>query len=290
MIVFLDLKVDIKGLIFDFGSTITKPTTKETREQMKNELLKGLEICLKFDENQKNQFIQLWKQHGKEFKNRKYFVGTGTVFDESSLAEIPLSKKMDSILKQMNVNADRNTVNELCNLYRKPKIRNDTLISNVGSIIKMAYDDGIKCAICSNNSDSVRIITTLKNNDIYKYFDIVIVSENEGFRKPDVRILDKILNKWKNDYNMDVKDMCFVGNSDKTDILLANYCGMKSIHVNIFNDESDWNNIPNFNELKCFTCLPNLATMDTKNAWNQTKQMGYLTPTAIITDYKDFPS
>jgi putative hydrolase of the HAD superfamily len=65
----------------------------------------------------------------------------------------------------------------------------------------------------------------LKSLQIEKYFDVILVSEWEGIKKPDPRIFNKALNI----LNVQANEAIFVGDHPENDVLAAKKVGMKGI-------------------------------------------------------------
>lgn len=65
----------------------------------------------------------------------------------------------------------------------------------------------------------------LKSLQIEKYFDVILVSEWEGIKKPDPRIFNKALNI----LNVQPNEAIFVGDHPENDVLAAKKVGMKGI-------------------------------------------------------------
>jgi len=65
----------------------------------------------------------------------------------------------------------------------------------------------------------------MKSLQIEKYFDVILVSEWEGIKKPDPRIFNKALNI----LNVQPNEAIFVGDHPENDVLAAKKVGMKGI-------------------------------------------------------------
>ena len=70
---------------------------------------------------------------------------------------------------------------------------------------------------------------------IEKYFDIILVSEWEGIKKPDPRIFNKALEK----LNISANEGVFMGDHPENDVLAAKNVGLKGIWKRDF----QWNNV-----------------------------------------------
>lgn len=70
---------------------------------------------------------------------------------------------------------------------------------------------------------------------IDKYFDVILVSEWEGFKKPDPRIFNKSLEK----LNVSADESIFMGDHPENDVIGAKKVGMKGIWKKDF----QWDNV-----------------------------------------------
>lgn len=75
----------------------------------------------------------------------------------------------------------------------------------------------------------------IKALDIEKYFDVILVSEWEGIKKPDPRIFMNALKK----LNVDPSECVFIGDHPENDVKAAQNVGMKGI----WKRDNQWNNI-----------------------------------------------
>jgi putative hydrolase of the HAD superfamily len=75
----------------------------------------------------------------------------------------------------------------------------------------------------------------IKALEIEKYFDVILVSEWEGVKKPDPSIFNKALEI----LNVSPNEAIFVGDHPENDVLAAKKVGMKGIWKKV----SQWNNV-----------------------------------------------
>lgn len=75
----------------------------------------------------------------------------------------------------------------------------------------------------------------IKSLGIEKYFDVILVSEWEGIKKPDPRIFNKVLKI----LNVPPNEAIFVGDHPENDVLAAKKVGMKGI----WKKDVQWNNV-----------------------------------------------
>jgi HAD superfamily hydrolase (TIGR01549 family) len=88
-------------------------------------------------------------------------------------------------------------------------------------LLTKKYSLGI---ISNNSSGSANL---LKKHNLDKYFEVVCLSENIGFKKPNHKIFEKALT----DSNSNINNCIMVGDRLDIDILPANELGMKTIRT-----------------------------------------------------------
>jgi putative hydrolase of the HAD superfamily len=87
----------------------------------------------------------------------------------------------------------------------------------------------------------------LKALGIYQYFDSVLISENEGLRKPDIRIFQKGLNN----LSVSSENSIFVGDHPDNDVKAARDAGMQTV----------WKRDEFWNEAEADFIIDNLAEL-----------------------------
>ena len=85
--------------------------------------------------------------------------------------------------------------------------------------------------ICNTSSNEERILEILRNANIERYFDLVIVSSKVGSRKPDEKIFKIALESLA----LQSDEVVMVGNRISADIIGGNRVGMKTVLIK-------WNN------------------------------------------------
>ncbi len=102
----------------------------------------------------------------------------------------------------------------------------DSIAINVLSELK---DRGFRLALVSNMMlPGKLLINKLKNAELYKYFEYIVVSSDIGYMKPHPTIFKKALLNLKLNKNNAV----YVGDTYKQDIIGAKNVGMKAIWLN----------------------------------------------------------
>lgn len=77
----------IKGLIFDFGSVLCYSTSKTTKSLMHNSMKNKVSEIFNLSSSKTEEFFNEFQRLNKEFKQRKLFIASGTVLDESFIHE-----------------------------------------------------------------------------------------------------------------------------------------------------------------------------------------------------------
>ncbi len=101
--------------------------------------------------------------------------------------------------------------------------------------LEWGKSNGIQIAICSNDNSFGRLREILKQKNLEKYFNPIVISTEINLRKPDYRCVKPILDVWKRNCNIHPYEIAFVGDKVLTDILCAKYIGMRSIWAVLYN-------------------------------------------------------
>jgi len=102
------------------------------------------------------------------------------------------------------------------------KLEEDTL-PTLDSLQKMGYQLGL----ITNASDAWDVNNLIDENNLRHYFSAIVISAEEGFRKPDRRIFEKAAERLHLQFN----EMVMVGDTLHADILGAKQCGMKTVWI-----------------------------------------------------------
>jgi len=238
----------IRGVIFDVGSTIIHSTEKHINLKMENAMKETLQSHFNWSTEQVQLFWTHFDQVHAEYDAKKLYVGTGTVRDEGWWPEPSIKSWIIEAHRRMNINTVDETASiydEAIVAYRTPRVHNAKLIPNVVNTITELRDKyGIKCAICSNDRCISRLKAILQRNKLLHqdgqhsdHFDVIMISAELGKRKPDVRIVEPILAKWKAEYGITREQIVFVGDKLHADIQAARHLGLRSIHCKLYNRE-----------------------------------------------------
>lgn len=156
------------------------------------------------------------------------------------LIERPVEESLQKTLASFNVNHLTETIlqDAVKAMYTYTeswwKIEPDTH-DTLTKLKKMGY----RLGLISNASNSPDLNRLVDNHDLRKFFEIVVISADEGIRKPDPAIFKNTLTR------MGVKpeNAVMVGDTLPADILGAQQIGMKSIWIARRADRSENNEV-----------------------------------------------
>ena len=156
----------IRGLIFDFGSTIFKATEKSTKIKMENAMKQTLSSHLKWTSNETDLFWSHYTKIAKEYDSKKLFIGTGCCLDNGHWTEPTIKSWIVEACKRMKtfcINPNDAIYDDAIRAFRTPRIENAKMIKNsIETIRELKHKYGIKSAICSNDRCPSRLRGILK--------------------------------------------------------------------------------------------------------------------------------
>lgn len=101
---------------------------------------------------------------------------------------------------------------------------------DVIELLKQLRELGLKTAIISNcSSEEVKV---LKESELYKYFDEVVLSYEAHMKKPDACIYEKTLKR----LGLDANECLFVGDGGSNELEGAKNAGIKAIQAKWYTD------------------------------------------------------
>ena len=95
------------------------------------------------------------------------------------------------------------------------------------NVLSKLKQSGYRLGIISNASNSPDLNRLVDNHDLRKYFEIIVISGEEGIRKPDQRIFLNTLEKM----GEKPENAAMIGDTLTADILGANLSGIRSIWI-----------------------------------------------------------
>eukprot|EP01084_Bolivina_argentea_P217818 369767_1 len=291
----------IRGLIFDVGSTLFTATEEKIKNEMENAIKQTLATHFNWTSDDIQLFWSYYDNIHKQYDSKKLFIGTGSIHDEGHWPEPSIKSWIIDACKKMNklqINENDSIFDDAIKAFRTPRVNNAKLIPKViETITELRHKYGIRSAICSNDRCASRLKHIFKrhkllNNDgTSNHFDIIMISAEIGRRKPDVRLVLPILNKWKNDCNISREEIVFVGDKLHTDIQAARHLGLRAIHCNLYNrNDSKYKaqkkRKPNTFHIRKGTYIGG-HTNDFLIKFNEFHNL-YDTPDVVLNDYSDF--
>jgi putative hydrolase of the HAD superfamily len=200
-----------KAMLFDLDDTLLNRD-----EAVEKLFLIILEKCYEdVEQSVKNDMLQKFK----EYDNRGYGNSDKTKVLESFFDDFPPNNRLL-----------RNTIQDFWNDHFPQCFSIDQHTINIVNAIKKQ----MKVAIITNGSTQ-RQKAKIGNTHLNSCFDIIFISEEVGFSKPDKRIFELVLNKLK----VQPEDTLFVGDDLEKDIGGCQNANIKGIWFNPHRIQND---------------------------------------------------
>lgn len=141
----------------------------------------------------------------------------------------------DSILyvsEKCNINVDKLTISNIINKRIETKSACFEYVHpEVFQLLKILREMGLQTAIISNcSSEEVKV---LKESEIYKYFDTVVLSYEVHMKKPDSDIYEEAAKR----LGVDLRECIFVGDGGSNELVGAQNVGMKGIQAKWYTNQ-----------------------------------------------------
>ncbi len=206
----------MKGIIFDFWGTLAENGTYSPMKQT----FKMLRIRLPFP-----QFVIKFER----IFMTKIFPSKAEAFKE--------------VCRQFNVKCPDFVIENLVGLWNKNMLLAH-LYEETEQVLKKLKEKGIKIALVSNNPEQ-NVKPVLEKFDLEKYFDVILLSFEEGLLKCDKAFYEKAVKKM----GLNKEDVIVVGDSAQSDIRCATHAGLKSILIDRKDNREIENKILNLTQL-----------------------------------------
>lgn len=210
---------EIRAVLFDLGDTLLSHNYFEKWEEERDRKLWGLceKNCRRFDIDlseymfEKEVFVRrMNKQRHKSFK------------------EIKFTDFVNKFVKKICLSAPKGFTKKYYNLYMKYALASYKSMPYTQEILKELSRKKYKLGVITNTWHSRDFVNkVLKKLKIKKYFDVLIVSSEEGTFKPNPGLFAKALKRVK----VVPKNAIFVGNELEADIYGAEGACLKTIQV-----------------------------------------------------------
>jgi putative hydrolase of the HAD superfamily len=205
--------VAVKAVLFDFADTLVHTERFD------------YDTCLK-------KMVHSLNKNGitvpfESFK-RGYFDSRDRFYKETekTLKEQDFEQRIRETLRKCGIrlNVDDGPMREAAEAFSNCFAKSMTIESYLPSLLETLHKR-YRLAAVSNMSFAEAIFQSLKEFDIYKHFDAVVVSGVLGWRKPSPRIFHAALRA----LDVKAKEAVFVGDSPIADIEGAKQLGMKTV-------------------------------------------------------------
>ncbi len=208
----------LKGVIFDLGNTLLhfNGDWDEVAEELYSELYRSL-ITKGFDLDEA-EFIALFHtriQAYFEDRGRRHIELTTAYVLQNTLADLGYNQITREELKRAL--AEMYAVSQ-----RRWQLEDDALVT-----MNTLLEAGYRMGMISNAGNDEDVQTLVDKAGIRPYFDFILTSAAERYRKPDQRIFQRVFDYW----NFSPGEIVMVGDTLEADILGANNTGMVSVWI-----------------------------------------------------------
>ncbi|MDL4840242.1 HAD family hydrolase [Aquibacillus rhizosphaerae] len=215
-----------KAMLFDLDDTLL------SRDKAVDEMF--LVILAKCYEDGNHSAKNEMLQRFKEYDKRSYGYSDKTKVFESFFNEFPPKYRLP-----------RNSIQDFWNNHFPHCFSINQHTLHIVNTIKKH----VKVAIITNGSTQRQKAKIMKTN-LNSYFDIIIISEEVGYKKPDKRIFELALNK----LNVQPEDALFVGDDLEIDIGGCQNANIKGVWFNPHKIKND-TGIKPYREINSFGSL-----------------------------------
>jgi putative hydrolase of the HAD superfamily len=203
----------LQAVLFDYADTLVHSERFD------------YDVCMKkmvqtLSKNEVSVAFESFKQGYFDSRDRFYME------TEKTLEEQDFAERITETLRScgISLNARDQPVQEAAEAFSNCFAKSLTIESYLPSLLERLHKRW-RLAVVSNMSFAEAIFQSLKEFDIYKNFDAVIVSGIIGWRKPSPRIFESALQALK----VKAEESVFVGDSPKADVEGAKQLGMKTV-------------------------------------------------------------
>ena len=204
-----------KAVLFDFGDTLVK-----TKKGIHPKLLKNLHESLL--SNGINLSLEEFKEAYFDVRQRAHEVIRKT------FKEIDFRKRIVETLRRFGYvfGGDDKIIVDACEAFFKPFIDTTTIVKSATRILNQLKKK-YKLGVVSDFLYPSAVREMLQKFKLMKYFDVVIISSEVGWRNPHPAVFQAALKS----LGVNPNETVFVGDSIKRDIMPAKKLGMQTILV-----------------------------------------------------------
>ncbi|MFX1425876.1 MAG: HAD family hydrolase [Promethearchaeota archaeon] len=223
--------MSVKGIIFDYGFTLfhfDNPSVERYYECFKNGLLKSIELLKEkhiwndkiTDDLLLQRFSKKREQYWRESRKTRKEYPTSLIYREV-LEMLHLEKIINKI-----DHLSEETYEKLAEIYHSFEQKEwKPFPQTKRTLEKLSKYEDLKLAVLSNHPNHRMIENSLKEYDLFRYFDAVVTSAEFGKRKPDPEIFHYTLEKM----GLTVNNECLVCGDEYADVVGADRAGMQTI-------------------------------------------------------------
>ncbi len=205
----------IKAVIFDFIGTLTNVVDYD----MENSKMKLAQAIIDAGfKTSKEEFLQAYSQAHEKYRAIRYeqlVEVTNAIWISEALNRLGFDTKPEDTKIKTAVNAFFEDYIETLEL--RP------CAENLLKELAITY----KLGLISNFTFAPVIYAGLKRLDINQYFNVILVSDETGWRKPNTKIFKEALRRLR----VTAEETVYVGDSPQEDIKGAKAVGMKTVFV-----------------------------------------------------------
>lgn len=223
--------MSIKGIIFDYGFTLfhfDNPSVERYYECFKEGLLKSIELLKEkhvwndkiSDELLIKKFSKKREQYWRESRKTKKEFPTSLIYREvlETLQEENIINNIDHL--------EEDTYEKLAEIYHSFEQKEwKPFPQTKETLEKLSKYENIRLAVLSNHPCNSMIENSLKEYEIFTYFDAVVTSAEFGKRKPDPEIFYYTLEKM----GLTENNECMVCGDEYADVVGGDRAGMQTI-------------------------------------------------------------
>ena len=213
-----DSEKDIKAVIFDLGYTLINfsgdlsEVSKLSYSILTDQLIEnGCDL-------DRNAFTERFRELMQHYYAQR----------EIDMLEFPVHRIVNRALEEFGQScADEEQITTAMHKMYEVTEQHWQLEADTIDTLTRLHDSGFQLGLITNASDAWDVNNLIDNNHLREYFSIVLISAEEGIRKPDRRIFEKAAQQLQ----LDFTQMVMVGDTLNADILGAKKCGMKTVWI-----------------------------------------------------------
>lgn len=146
--------------------------------------------------------------------------------ERGNAAEIDIAPVFETIYRDGGVCATPEQIAQFAKMFRILSLEKLRLFPGAEALLQRLRQDGKKICLLSN-AQALFTLPELQALDLLQYFDGIVISSNEGLKKPDVRLYRRVLAR----YDLRPEQTVMVGNDDQADCHGAAGAGLESMYV-----------------------------------------------------------